>query len=60
MELFWWFLAAVVLIGGGAWISSALAFGWLIGAGIGLLIWLIALMIRSGAFDGMFFLFLGD
>lgn len=60
MELFWWILAAVVLIAGGAWISNALAFGWVIGAVIGLIVWLVALMIRSGTFDGMLFMFLGD
>lgn len=50
MELFWWIIGGIVCVAVGANIGALWA-AWLLGALIGLAVWLIAVCIRVGAFD---------
>lgn len=60
MEVFWWVISGIAIVVIGMVISSALAFSWSTGAIIGLIVWLIAICIRLGALDEIFFMFSGD
>lgn len=53
MELFGWIIAGIVCIAIGANIG-AIWTAWVLGALIGLVVWLVAVCIRVGAFDALF------
>lgn len=59
MEVFWWIIAGIVCVALGAWINTAISGTWVLGAVIGLIVWLIAVCIRTGAV-GDFFIFFID